>query len=131
MPTDDRGDAHEFRPHAYVPNCVAYTATHDNDTTVGWFRRLDPEGAERKFALRYLASDGDEIHWDCIRAVMASVAETVIVPLQDVLGLGSDARMNCPGTHGSHNWSWRLQPGWFSETHHARLRELCTLYARI
>jgi 4-alpha-glucanotransferase len=95
------------KPHNYIQHCVVYTGTHDNDTTPGWFSKL--ETAERQRVLQYLHSDGQAVHWDMIRVALASVADTAIVPLQDVLGLGSTARMNLPGT-GQHNWSWRLQP---------------------
>jgi 4-alpha-glucanotransferase len=109
------------KPHNYVKHCVVYTGTHDNDTALGWFRTLTPE--ERQRALLYLHSNGRAVHWDMIRVVLASVADTAIVPLQDVLGLGTPARMNLPGTNQK-NWRWRLQP----QQLHARLSErLCTL----
>src|SRR5262249_26777122 len=85
-------------PHNYNRNVVAYTGTHDNDTTAGWFNNVSGEGStrtseeiecERDRCLKYLDTSGDEIHWDFIRAVFASVANTAIVPMQDVLGLGS------------------------------------------
>lgn len=105
-------------PYKFVPHCIAYTGTHDNDTTLGWF--LEPargdqaqrayHNAQRAFARRYLGTRGDEIHWDVIRAVMASPADTAIIPLQDILGLGSAARMNLPGRSGSY-WNWRFREG--------------------
>ena len=109
--------APDFQPHNYPRNRVVYTGTHDNDTTVGWWTgdvghstRSNAEIVEeRAYTRRYLATDGREIHWDFIRAALASVAETAIVPAQDLLGLGSEARMNQPGTLGG-NWRWRLQP---------------------
>ena len=126
-------------PHNYVPNVVAYTGTHDNDTTVGWFRSVAGEGStrtakqierERKFCLDYLNSDGEDIHWDFIRAVLTSVANTAIVPLQDVLGLGTEARMNLPNsTEG--NWSWRYRAGALTNPIALRLKELTTLYGRL
>lgn len=126
-------------PHNYVANVVAYTGTHDNDTTVGWFESVAGEGStrtaeqierERKFCLDYLNSDGREIHWDFIRAVFASVANTAIVPLQDVLGLGTEARMNLPNsTEG--NWSWRYRAGALTDTIATRLKQLTTLYGRL
>ena len=125
-------------PHNYVPNVVAYTGTHDNDTTVGWFQSVAGEGStrtatqierERKFCLDYLNSQGTEIHWDFIRGVMASVANTAIVPLQDLLGLGTEARMNLPNsTEG--NWAWRYQSGALHEELAVRLKELSNLYGR-
>ncbi|MGH9881333.1 MAG: 4-alpha-glucanotransferase, partial [Pyrinomonadaceae bacterium] len=125
-------------PHNYVPNVVAYTGTHDNDTTVGWFSSVAGSGStrdakqierERKFCLKYLNSDEKEIHWDFIRAVLASVANTAVVPLQDVLGLGTEARMNLPNsTEG--NWSWRLRSGALTDVIAERLLEMTQLYGR-
>src|SRR6267142_949286 len=118
-------------PHNYVQNVVAYTGTHDNDTTVGWFRSVVGEGStrtaeqierERNFCMNYLNTDGKEIHWAFIRALFASVANTAIVPLQDVLGLGTEARMNLPNsTEG--NWSWRFMPNTLTDKHAERLRD--------
>ncbi|HJP93115.1 MAG TPA: 4-alpha-glucanotransferase [Pyrinomonadaceae bacterium] len=125
-------------PHNYVPNVVAYTGTHDNDTTVGWFHSVAGEGStrnaqqierERKFCMDYLNTDGEEIHWDFIRAVLASVANTAIVPLQDLLGLGTEARMNLPNsTEG--NWAWRYTPGMLINQIAIRLNKLSELYGR-
>ncbi len=84
-------------------NVVAYTGTHDNDTAIGWFRSDDPD---RELALTGLGSDGSEFHWSLIAGVMSSIADTAIIPLQDVLGLGTGARMNTPGTTTG-NWRWR------------------------
>jgi 4-alpha-glucanotransferase len=134
------GDAKNIDlPHNYVANVVAYTGTHDNDTTIGWFESVAGEGStrtekqierERQFCLDYLNSDGKEIHWDFIRAVLASVANTAIVPLQDVLGLGTEARMNLPNsTEG--NWSWRYRSGALTDLIAARLKQLTTLYGRL
>ena len=126
-------------PHNYVRNTVVYTGTHDNDTAAGWFNS-DPATAgsvrsaaqvekEKQTALAYLRSDGTEVHWDFIRAVLASAGDTALVPLQDVLGLGSEARMNIPATT-SGNWSWRLREGELTPAHAARLRRLSELYGR-
>ena len=126
-------------PHNYVRNTVVYTGTHDNDTAVGWFDS-DPAGAgsvrsaaqverEKQTALEYLRSDGSEIHWDFIRAVIASAGDTALVPLQDVLGLGSEARMNVPATM-SGNWAWRFRTGELTGEQAARLRRLSELYGR-
>jgi 4-alpha-glucanotransferase len=118
-------------PHNYVKNSVAYTGTHDNDTAVGWLAsRTGSAGRrERVFCQRYLATDGVEIHWDLIRAVFASVAETAIVPAQDLLGLGPEARMNTPGK-ASGNWTWRLPAGALATRLARRLRKMTTLYGR-
>jgi 4-alpha-glucanotransferase len=126
-------------PHNYQRNLVVYTGTHDNDTTVGWFRSVAGDGStrdskqievEREFCLKYLNSEGHEIHWDFIRAVMASVADMAIVPLQDLLGLGTEARMNLPNsTEG--NWVWRFKQNALTTDHSKRLREMAEAYGRI
>lgn len=98
----------DFLPHNHVRNCVVYTGTHDNDTTVGWWRHTStPE--ERHVMRVYLATDGNAPHFDLIRATLHSVANTAIIPMQDFLGLDSNARMNWPG-RAEGNWSWRLRP---------------------
>ena len=113
-------------PHNFVPNVVAYTGTHDNDTAVGWFNSA---AGERQVCLDYLNTSGDEINWDFIRAVWESVAERAIAPLQDVLGLGSDARMNLPNSNDG-NWCWRYEPGVITKDLALRLRNLTHLYGR-
>jgi 4-alpha-glucanotransferase len=126
-------------PHNYIKNCVAFTGTHDNDTTVGWFRSQAGAGStrddsqirrEREFCLKYLDSDGAEIQWDLIRAIWASVANTAVAPMQDVLGLGNEARMNLPAS-SSGNWYWRFQDGDISEEIVERLKELTEIYGRV
>ena len=101
--TDPQADA--YKPYNYIKNSVVYTGTHDNDTTVGWFtsegaglstRSHDEVCDERDLALKYMGTDGREINWDFIRLALSSVADTAIIPLQDALGLGSEARMNVP-----------------------------------
>jgi 4-alpha-glucanotransferase len=124
-------------PQRYINHCIAYTGTHDNDTIVGWFTTRHahttqpPEEieAERAFALRYLGTGGTEIHWDMIRVLLASVADTVIFPLQDVLGLGSNARMNVPGTAVG-NWTWRVEAGQLHKAIVDRLAEQTAVYHR-
>ncbi len=98
--------AHEFLPHNYVPDCVAYTGTHDNETIRGWFHNTNPR--EREFCCRYLPAAPHDIHWAMIRAVSNSVANMAVFPLQDVLGLDGGHRMNLPGTLGGSNWTWRF-----------------------
>jgi 4-alpha-glucanotransferase len=131
---EPRDDWHA--PHTYVSNCVVYTGTHDNDTTVGWFRgeggstqSRAERRAQRARALRYLGTDGSEIHWDFIRLAHASVADTAIVPMPDVLGLGGEARMNVPG-RGDGNWSWRMTPGQWTEELVDRLGDLTEVTGR-
>jgi 4-alpha-glucanotransferase len=130
--------APDFKPHNYPRNRVAYTGTHDNDTTVGWWtgevghstRSNTDLEYEREHARRYLALDGREINWEFIRAVLASVADTAIIPTQDLLGLGSEARLNRPGTI-SGNWRWRLRPGQLTAEVAEKLAVIATTYDRI
>ena len=125
-------------PHNYVKNCVAYTGTHDNDTAVGWYKSRVRKGTEQNesqsnkeldFCLKYLNSDGKEIHWDFIRAVLASAANTAVVPMQDILGLDNQARMNLPASNKG-NWSWHLKSDWFADEIVERLLELTEIYGR-
>lgn len=116
-----------YLPHNHIQRCVIYTGTHDNDTTLGWWR-TSPEN-ERRHVQLYLGRSGDDISWDFIRAALSSVAETAIIPLQDVLALGSEARMNTPGLAGG-NWTWRVDLRRFTPPIVARLRELTILYGR-
>lgn len=99
------GEGNPYLPHNYQPNTVAYTGTHDNDTTLGWWSSASDH--EKAFALQYLGSDGHAILWDMMRALSKSVANTVIFPMQDVLELSSDDRMNFPG-QPTGNWEWRF-----------------------
>jgi 4-alpha-glucanotransferase len=129
--------ANDFLPFNFTRNKVVYTGGHDNDTTVGWWtagvgdstRSEEVVQKEREFCLRYLGTDGKEIHWDFIRAVLASVADTAIVPVQDLLGLGSEARMNLPGRPGG-NWQFRYEAGALDEKVAKRLRLLTETYGR-
>ncbi len=95
-----------YLTHNYVENCAAYTGTHDNDTTRGWYSKLSPE--TRDIVRRYLSCSDESVPWHMVRAVMASIARYAIIPLQDVLNLPTEARMNTPGTCGVENWSWQL-----------------------
>ena len=133
--TDPQGPS--FRPHNYERNLVAYTGGHDNDTTVGWWtsgvgdttRSADDLSAESEFASAYLSLRGEKIQWAMIRALMSSVADTVLIPMQDVLGLGGEARINLPGRMGG-NWKWRYEHGQLRPEMTRRLRELTELYDR-
>lgn len=100
--------AHIYLPHRYERNCVVYTGTHDNDTTPGWWNSASRE--EKQRALEYFGPAEDGMHWAFIRAAFSSVAGMAIVPLQDFLGLGSQARMNTP-SRSDGNWGWRFSPG--------------------
>ncbi len=114
-------------PHCLTPDTVVYTGTHDNDTIRGWYAEAGPE--ERGRALDYLGSDGREIHWDLIRAALTSVADLAVVPIQDVLGLGSEGRLNRPGDAAG-NWRWRLAADQLTEELAGRLRRLTELTGR-
>ncbi len=115
------GPDNPFLPHNYVPNCVAYTGTHDNDTAMGWYASAPDH--ERDFAHRYLGVDGHDFSWDLIRAVWKSVAVFVIAPMQDVLSLGGEARMNFPSKLGG-NWEWRMNENDLRDDYAAGLRDL-------
>jgi 4-alpha-glucanotransferase len=129
--------APDFKPHNYPRDLVAYTGTHDNDTTVGWWtstggdstRTEEDVRREHEFARKYLGTDAHEIHWAFIRTLSASVANTVLFPLQDVLGLGSEARMNKPAVP-SGNWRWRVREEMLTDEIAARLKGLTEIYDR-
>jgi 4-alpha-glucanotransferase len=117
-----------YLPHNFdETRTVVYTGTHDNDTTIGWWESLD--ASLKDYVCRYLHSDGNEIHWDMIRAASASVAEFSIVPMQDVLGLGTEHRMNRPGENAG-CWEWRFAWGAVAPHHAKRLAEFAALYGR-
>jgi 4-alpha-glucanotransferase len=117
-----------YLPFNYVRNSLVYTGTHDNDTTVGWFDKTSEY--ERDRVLRYLGGlTGDGIHWAMIRLALSSIANQAIVPLQDLLGLGSHARMNSPGKADG-NWGWRYHADMLTGELGDRLRELTRLCAR-
>ncbi len=127
---DDKAD--DYRPESYPPNCVVYTGTHDNDTAAGWFHSQPGKNstrskkeieAERTTVLEYLGTDGSEIHWDLIALAMKSNANTAVVPMQDVLGLGSVGRMNVPGVEGG-NWRWRFSWDQLTPAMRRRMRRL-------
>lgn len=134
----DDPSAPDFLPHNYPRRAVVYTGTHDNDTSAGWFHDPGGEGSsrspeqaaiERAAAARYLNSDGVEVHWDMIRMALLSVADVAIVPAQDLLGLGSEARMNRPGEPFG-NWAWRLPEGALDGRVAARLELLTRTFGR-
>ncbi len=124
----DSGEENDYLPHTYTRNCVVYTGTHDNDTLVGWFQKAKEE--DRQFARDYLNSRADdEIHWDAIRGAWSSVACMAISPVQDFLGLGSEARINTPGV-ASGNWQWRLKQGVLTDELAERIAKLTRIYSR-
>jgi 4-alpha-glucanotransferase len=116
------------QPHRFRPHTVAYVGTHDTNTVVGWFRGLKPRA--RKEVLEYAGSAGREIHLDLIRVALNSVAHTVIVPVQDLLGLDGRARMNRPGTLTG-NWHWRVPPGCLTPALAGRLHRMTELAERL
>ncbi|MEW6129005.1 MAG: 4-alpha-glucanotransferase [Acidobacteriota bacterium] len=129
------GDARNtYLPHHYPRNAVVYTGTHDNDTVVGWYQeKLQSENPhsrrELNFCLKYLNSTGEAIHWDFIRAALASVADIAILQMQDVLGLNTGARMNLPATEKG-NWNWRVRAEMMTKEVSERLREMTEIYGR-
>jgi 4-alpha-glucanotransferase len=125
-------------PHNYIPHSVVYTGTHDNNTTVGWFKSKAGAGStrdeeqvtyERKRCLEYLRSNGKQINWDFITAAWASVSCIALVPMQDVLGLGTPARMNLPASQEG-NWSWRMKDGAITPELTEKLKQATQLYGR-
>jgi 4-alpha-glucanotransferase len=121
-----------FLPHNYPPHTVVYTGTHDNDTTRGWYQH-GATANERAFFRRYTGRrrdpDGAAVAWDFVRLAWASVADLALAPMQDLLGLSSEARMNHPG-RAAGNWTWRLTPAALSDELGTRLGELTALYSR-
>lgn len=123
----DQDADNEYLPHNYLPNCVAYTGTHDNNTTLGWYQ--GESDVVRDQVRRYLGRDGHDMPWDLIRLAFSSTADTVVIPLQDAMKLGSNARMNTPSRPGG-NWQWRFTKDMITEEIIGRLRELARLYGR-
>jgi 4-alpha-glucanotransferase len=121
------GPENPFLPHNYIPKCVAYTGTHDNDAARGWFESAEQH--EREFAQHYLRVDGSDFSWDLIRAVWGSVADMAIAPMQDVLGCGGEARMNYPSRLGG-NWEWRIHENDLRDDLAGKLKDLNWLYKR-
>lgn len=131
------GSAASYRPHNLVRNVLAYTGTHDNDTTLGWWesrggdtRSEDDVRKEKEFTMKYLGPGDEPMNWKMIRALQSSVARVVVIPIQDVLGLGNEARMNKPGVANG-NWTWRMLPNAFTLRMQQQLREFATLYDRL
>lgn len=132
------GKADEYKPFGHPRNAAVYTSTHDHDTTLGWFTATPGEHntqaaeeteRERARVRLYTGTSGQALHWDFIRLALSSVAKWAIVPLQDALGLSSEARMNRPGT-GSGNWEWRMRAGATTPELAQRLRELAEIFGR-
>lgn len=126
----DSREESDYLPHGYNENCVVYTGTHDNNTINGWYDDLSEE--DRRLSLDYMnnaRTPREEIHWDFIRLALASVAKLAVIPVQDYLGLGTEARINVPSTLGN-NWTWRMVPGEITDDLTALCRRLSKLYGR-
>lgn len=124
------GEKSSYLPFFYPHNCVVYTGTHDNDTVKGWYQDLS--AADKQFTIDYLnnrSSSEDEIPWDFIRLAVASVADLAVIPIQDYLGCGKEARINMPSTLGT-NWTWRMKAGEFTPEIIKRCRQMNQLYGR-
>lgn len=119
-----------YVPHNHIKNCVVYTGTHDNNTTRAWFEK-DASSEDKERLSRYLGRElsVENIHREMIRVAMMSVADRVIIPMQDLLGLGEDARMNRPGKNNG-NWQWRLLPEHLAPERMEEFRELTEMYGR-
>ena len=130
----DSREAADYMPYTYRRNSVVYTGTHDNPTSAGWFKSARQEDAA--LALDYFGLEDPrdvhprDIHWAFIRAALSSVANLAIIPMQDYLGLGNEARMNTPSTTGGGNWRWRLPPGAADAVLAEKIRGLTRLYGR-
>lgn len=127
----DTGSASDYLPHNYTENCVAYTGTHDNETIIGWFGSITKE--EQNMAREYLCDDKHalkDLHWPMISMIMRSRANLCVIPMQDYLGLGNEARMNQPSTVGK-NWKWRATQSQFSEELKEKIRKSTRIYGRL
>lgn len=127
----DSREESDYLPHNYERNCVVYTGTHDNDTILGWYYVMSEE--DREFSKEYMGnakSTDEELPWDFIRMSMESVANLAVTPMQEFLGLGTEARINYPSTLGN-NWKWRLLPEQFTPELAKRIYRLTQITARI
>ncbi len=125
----DSRESNDYLPHNYIKNCVVYTGTHDNDTSIGWLNNAYYDDAQK--ALRYMHMDNsDGFNWHMIRLAMMSVADTAIIPMTDLLSFDSDGRINQPSTLGT-NWKWRMQSGWANDWLAGILFDYTKLYSRL
>ena len=126
----DSREESNYLPHTYDKNCVVYTGTHDNDTIQGWYKTISEKDKEySKIYLNTPNPDEENIHWDFIKATLATVADLAIIPIQDYLGLGSEARINVPSTLGT-NWKWRLVKGDIDDELLEKIKKLTLVYER-
>ncbi len=123
----DSGEENDFMPHTFVKNCVVYTGTHDNDTTLGQYKSVKP--ADRKLMKEYFELDTKDPAWSFVKLAWSTVADVAIAPLQDILRLGSQARMNFPGKAAG-NWMWRFKKGDLNNQHIKELHKITRLYGR-
>ena len=124
----DSGGDNDYQPHNYSKNCVVYTGTHDNDTVNGWIGNMSRKGL--KFAKKYLGvKKNADIRERLIRSALGSVADMAVIPMQDYLGLGSEARINTPSTLGG-NWEWRMERGACTEELTKHMCEMAYVYNR-
>lgn len=127
----DSREKSNYLPYFYPKNCVVYTGTHDNDTVKGWYESLAPQ--DRRMAADYLGNSDahkEDIHWDFIRLALASVADLAVIPLQDYLGLGSEARINTPSTLGG-NWTWRMGKDELTPDIIDKCKRMTEIYGRV
>lgn len=127
----DSREESDYLPHNYTSNCIVYTGTHDNNTIRGWYEEMSPE--DRQLSVNYMNNEGtprEEIHWDFIRLALASVATLAVIPVQDYLGLGVEARINEPSTLGK-NWRWRMLSGELTDDILEKCRTMARLYGRV
>ncbi len=127
----DSREESDYLPHNYTPDCVVYTGTHDNNTIKGWYEDLSPE--DRQLSIDYInnaKTPDEQIHWDFIRLALASVAKLAVIPVQDYLGLGREARINVPSTLGK-NWRWRMLSGVMNDELAQKCRKTARLYGRV
>ena len=126
----DSREPSEYLPYQYIPNSVCYTGTHDNLTARQWSETAEPEAVA--YAKAYMAqAPGETFSWAMIRTAMASPSDLCIIPLQDYLDLGAEARMNFPGTLSDSNWTWRVKDGMMSKSLAKKIRGLTALYCRL
>lgn len=126
----DSREESDYLPHNYPHNCVVYTGTHDNDTLLGWYKVLNRQ--DKKFCNAYMnlnRARKEQVQWTFIRATLSSVADLAVIPMQDYLGLGSEARINTPSTVGN-NWKWRMLPGAYTEELAEKMNACVKLYGR-
>ena len=125
----DSREGSNYLPHTYDKNCVVYTGTHDNDTIKGWYKTISDE--DKEYAKQYLNYSDNEadIHWNFIKATLATVANLAIIPIQDYLGLDSEARINVPSTLGT-NWKWRMVKDDINDDLLEKIKLLTLIYER-